>query len=372
MKKTTFLFSILIFAFNVNAQVADFVSGMNAPQRLLVSGTNLYVKGEADIYVVDVTAATPTATSIFTAGLHQGIANFTISGTSLYIALETVNDEETETVNTTISKIDLNNLLAGAVPLYTSIDYINALTISGNTMYFTSEQEVLGTITSFLYSFDVTDVNPSPANIISGFGIVEELEFKDDIIYASDGQKNRIFAVNVNGTAVSLTMEYDLSFNRGIFINNNEIYITSGSQIKKGSLLDAEPITLQVVGENTTYQDNNGGSSYYANFRDLVLVGDKMYLLLQEQGKIVTLIDATLSSNEFSFEGFSLLNDNVILTLNGLKSQQNVSFYNLLGQSVINENVDASNNTISITNLKTGVYILKLNGQGKSYKFLKK
>src|SRR4051812_41294383 len=122
MKKITFLF-ILIFALNANAQVTDFVSGINTPNRLLASGNTLYVQGETEIYqVLDVTAPTPVATPIFSAGINQGISNFTISGNFLYVAIETYDPIAEATVNTTISKIDVNNLLAGAVPLYISAD----------------------------------------------------------------------------------------------------------------------------------------------------------------------------------------------------------------------------------------------------------
>ncbi len=54
---------------------------------------------------------------------------------------------------------------------------------------------------------------------------------------------------------------------------------------------------------------------------------------------------------EFASEGFSLVNNDATLTLNGLNSKQKISVYYLLGQSVIESDLDASNNTLSIANL---------------------
>lgn len=359
MKKITFLLSILTFALNSSAQTTDFVSGINSPNRLLVSGNNLYVQGQSTIYVVDVTAPTPVATPIYSAPAHQYFSNFTISGTSLYFAFETFNEAEDQQLACSISKIDLTNTGAGAVPVYSGTNYINALTISGNTMYFVSEVEVSNIVNSTLYSFNVNTVNPVPANIISGFKIVEELEVKNNIIYVSDRNNQKVYSVDL--ASPSLVTFVNALFNKGTFINNDELYITDGNQVKKGSLLGSAPISTQVVGQN----------SNSVNFRDVVLIGNKMYLSLQESGKIVIIEDATLSSKEFASESFSLLNNDATLTLNGLQSKQKIIVYNLSGQSIIESDLDASNNTVSISHLDAGVYILKVN-EGTSFKFLKK
>ena len=371
MKKTTFLLLILIFALNANAQVTDFVS-VTAPNRLLASNNTLYIQGDTEIYRVDdVTAGTPVATLIYSAPAHQYISNFTISGTSLYFAFEVFNAEETQQLACSISKIDVSNTGAAAVPVYSGTNYINALTISGNTLYFASEVEVLDDVTSTLYSLDVTVASPVPAVIFSGFNIVEELEVKNNFVYVSDKDAQKVYSIDLASPSLVTFVQF-LNFNRGTFINNDDLYIADAHQVKKGSLLDTAPISTQVVGENLTYDDDNAGVPFKANFRDVVLIGNKMYLSLQNQGKIVTIEDATLSSKEFASEGFSLSNNDATLTLNGLDSKQKANVYNLLGQSVIEADLDASNNTLSIANLNTGVYVLKLNGTGESFKFLKK
>ncbi|SHG62731.1 Por secretion system C-terminal sorting domain-containing protein [Flavobacterium fluvii] len=359
MKKITLLF-ILFFALNVNAQVTDFVSGLNSPNRLLVSGTKLYVQGSSTIYVVDVTAPTPVASPIYTAPAHQYISNFTLSGTSLYFSFETFNAEETQQLACSISKIDVTNTGAGAVPVHSGTNYINALTVSGNTLYFASEVEISNNVNSTLNSFDLTASNPVPTPIISGFKVVEDLEVKNNIVYVSDRNNQKVYSVNL--ASPSLVTFVNALFNKGTFINNDELYITDGNQVKKGSLLGSAPISTQVVGQNSTS----------VNFRDVVLIGNKMYLSLQENGKIVTIEDTTLSSKEFASNTFSLLNNDAVLTLNGLDSKQKASVYNLLGQSIIETDLDASNNTLNITNLNSGVYVLKLNELGTSFKFLKK
>ncbi|MCH7784813.1 MAG: T9SS type A sorting domain-containing protein [Bacteroidetes bacterium] len=53
---------------------------------------------------------------------------------------------------------------------------------------------------------------------------------------------------------------------------------------------------------------------------------------------------------------------------------ENIAIYNLLGQKVISQNINAFTSNINITSLTTGLYILKanINGKSGSYKLIKR
>lgn len=79
--------------------------------------------------------------------------------------------------------------------------------------------------------------------------------------------------------------------------------------------------------------------------------------------------DNTLSN--FSFYPNPARN---ILNVKANDNIENIAIYNLLGQKVISQNVNAFTSNINITSLTTGLYILKanINGKSGSYKLIKR
>lgn len=77
------------------------------------------------------------------------------------------------------------------------------------------------------------------------------------------------------------------------------MYVTNAHEIEKIDV-NNPAATLDFIGSQTTYQDTFNGTPYYANFRDVVLIGNKLYMTLEEQGRIVTIIDTTLGTPNFS------------------------------------------------------------------------
>ena len=60
------------------------------------------------------------------------------------------------------------------------------------------------------------------------------------------------------------------------------------------------------------------------------------------------------------------------ISLSNLKEEYNVAIYNMLGQKVKEQRVDASNSNINISNLSLGVYILKFEDYNKVLRFVVK
>ena len=125
------------------------------------------------------------------------------------------------------------------------------------------------------------------------------------------------------------------------------------------------------MAQNTTYEDTNNGTPFYANFRDVALIGNTMYMPLQSQGKIVTAVDATLNADKFEGTPFNIYpnptKDKFTIELNNSSVLKNVTIYSNLGQLVLT----SKESIINISNLTSGLYILEIEtNKGKSSKKL--
>lgn len=114
---------------------------------------------------------------------------------------------------------------------------------------------------------------------------------------------------------------------------------------------DGGPIALNASfsdSANCDYDDNNAGTA---------------------PGPCVT---AGVNDNEFF--GVSLYPNpaDQTISLSNLTQEYNVAIYNMLGQKVKEQNVDATHNSINIQDLSFGVYILKFNDYDKVLRFVVK
>lgn len=86
-------------------------------------------------------------------------------------------------------------------------------------------------------------------------------------------------------------------------------------------------------------------------------------------------LDQALGSHENSIEGFSYhpnpIND--VININSIENIKKVVIYNILGQKVFDQNINATSSQLNIANLETGSYLMKVSLDGKtaSYKVLK-
>jgi len=107
------------------------------------------------------------------------------------------------------------------------------------------------------------------------------------------------------------------------------------------------------------------------------LAGQAYYVFVMNTGAITDIvIDGTnLSVSDNTIAGFSYYPNptNGILNLKSVDNIENVSLYNLLGQLVIENRVNATTSQMDITGLSTGTYLMKVtvNGVTGTYKVLK-
>lgn len=108
-----------------------------------------------------------------------------------------------------------------------------------------------------------------------------------------------------------------------------------------------------------------------------VVAGTTYYLFVANTGGIsdVHITCDILGVNENAIEGFSFYPNptNGELNVNAQNTIENIAIFNVLGEKVIDVNVDATTSQINVSNLTTGAYFMKITVDGVvgTYKILK-
>ena len=109
-----------------------------------------------------------------------------------------------------------------------------------------------------------------------------------------------------------------------------------------------------------------------------VVTGQVYYVFVVNTGGItdISFECDLLSVADNVIEGFSFYPNpsNDVININSQDLIENVSIYNILGQKVIDQTIDATSSQINVANLAQGTYIMKatVNGVTASYKVIKK
>lgn len=373
-KKLLFtLFSFAVFSISYSQQEAtDYISNLDEPSAMANIGNVLYVQGPKNIYEINTASGSPTANVIYTAAANFYMTNLTISGNIIYISEENYDEVADVAYGCRIVSIDTNNPGAGATVIYSTPNYVSALAITGSTIYFASEAEVApDDYTVQIQKIDIN--NPVPTVVVNNLAEDEEandMAFYNNNLMISIGGVKKVFGFDTTETVINVS-EYltGLNFNKGLFVNGNNVFVADAHRIGTKPLNLSAPLTF--VAQNTTYKDINNGNSFDANFRDVVLIGDKLYMTLLKQGKVVTIQDATLSNNEFNqnLKAVSVYNSKTALIVSGLENNHQAAIYNLSGQLIASKELSAGENSIDISSYSHGAYIIKLGN--KSFKFIK-
>jgi hypothetical protein len=377
--KTKLLLTLLssIFFFNSFAQqeASSYLSGLVEPSAIINQGNMLYIQGYNNLYQVDTTLPTPVATSIYSPATNFYMTNMTISGSIIYIAEENYDLVADIYLGSRIITLDTNNLSAPINVIYTTTQYISSLAIKDGFIYFASETnpDINDDFIVQIYKIDSNITNPSAMLLVSNLCASEEandMAFYSNNLLISVGGLGKVFGFDTTD-AVIVVSEYlnNLNFNKGLCVNNNSLFLSDGNLIGTKQLNSAS--SLSYVAQNTTYQDTNNGISFNANFRDVILIGDKIYMTLLDQGRVVTVQDAGfLTTNEFASTTISIHNSQKEVVVSGLREDQKATLYNLSGQLLTVKNLSLNDNSIDITLFSEGIYILKLDNQN-TFKFIK-
>lgn len=376
--KTKLLFTFLciaIFATSYSQQEAsDYLSNLEEPSGMVNKGNTLYVQGSKKLYEINTASGSPTANVIYTAATNFYMTNLIISGNIIYISEENYDEVVDVAFGCRIIAIDTNNPGAPVNVIYSTLEYVSSLAVTGSTIYFTSE--IAGANDDeFIVQVKKIDItNPAVASLVVS-NLCENEESKDMAFYNNNlmisvGGHSKVFGFDITDPVITVTEPLTgLNNNKGLFVNGNALFIAEGSRIGTKPLNVQSSLTY--VAQNTTYQDNINGL-FNANFRDVVLIGDKLYITLLNQGKVVTVQDPNLSNNEFNtvLKAVSIYNSKMSLVVSGLENSHTAAVYNVSGQLITTKKLSANENSIDLSAFSNGVYVLKLDNQ-KTFKFIK-
>ena len=182
---------------------------------------------------------------------------------------------------------------------------------------------------------------------VSGNGEILTYDIDDDILYAlraSDG------VASVKGS-----LGFNADFGGGMTFDpsSGNTYITSynpaigDTQLRTVNTITGATTVVGTVNPGTTTQIAWGGA--------------------------VNSDDLAVRDNELFGFAFSPNPVNNVLQLTSTEQIERIEIYNILGQQLLEEVMRANQGTLDVSNLKTGVYLMKVivNGQLGSYRFIK-
>ena len=192
--------------------------------------------------------------------------------------------------------------------------------------------------------------------------------------------KDPIDLTGVTGTTISFIVgTYQTN---GTFIDDKySIYLTTSNDIV--DLLVATPVNTRLVSDDVTAAAGDGSdSSALVTIDASAFDGQMVYLTFRHFDSVdinsvllddIT-VDGILGLTDESFNSFNYyINANSQLVLSASTSLENVQLYNLLGQQVVSQRLSTTNETVNIASLDSGIYIVKVNieGRTKSFKIVK-
>lgn len=290
MKKTTLFFTLLFSIFTFSQEASSYLSGLNSPTKMTVDGLTIYVNGWEDIYTIDTSITTPSATLLYTLPADHYAYKTEKLGNNLFILVEHYVEATDTWYGSKILKLDVTNVGAGTQTIVSSpTSFISSMVLTGNTIYYSEEISTAPDVwTVTINSFDATQTAPTPVVEYSNLlpdEVVDDMAIYNNVLYIAG---DKVYTIDLTSSTSPIEDYVTSNFLHGLFVNSDNLFITSAHELKQIDVTNTSS-SLQTLGENTTYQDTNGGSPFNANFKDVVVIGNTAYMTLEEQGMIVTL-----------------------------------------------------------------------------------
>ncbi|PKP24140.1 MAG: hypothetical protein CVU03_13545, partial [Bacteroidetes bacterium HGW-Bacteroidetes-2] len=110
------------------------------------------------------------------------------------------------------------------------------------------------------------------------------------------------------------------------------------------------------------------------------VAGQSYYLFVLNTGGesdvVVDLSNAILSTSDNTIEGFTFYPNPTsdVLNVKANSTIDTITIYNTLGQQILNKTIGATTSQLNVSNLTTGVYLIKVisEGQTGTYRLIKK
>lgn len=368
--KAKLLLAFLITSIYSQAQVSDFLSGFNAPNRLIIDNNIIYVKETDKISQINLSDPSPSSATVYGGLASPNVFTNIIKDGDIIIAAYT----DDNTGISTIGSIDISDPTPSLTDQFTGLGFVQGLAIletqevQGSTTIFRSilffTEENLTTNVVSLKKVDITSNTPVIETVLStGLTNPQDMEFKDDILYIGNKDSNQIHSVDVTQTTPTASVFLNGVNCRGVYVFNDFLYFSDSGVIKKVPFSNTSNITTEAIdtGSNTDF------------LRDVVISGNDLYMPQENFNKIVTKQDLTLSTNNFDteFTDVSIYNDENEILIKGLVNlTSKVSIYNLSGKLILTKEVNLNTSSIEINTLPNGIYLLNIDNK-KTFKFIK-
>lgn len=338
--KTKLFLLFLLLSLIVKAQINTFVENdVEDPDQIVFHNNYIYFTDEVSFPVgsyikrINTTDANPMAT-IFYGPLpdDKSFIDLVINGDTLITTYVDVNNKST------IASIDLTLSTPVMINHINNLGFIKCLAIKDNNLFHTEVS-----VGTFLAKRNLSDLSLEGEFIVSLVnGTTRDMHFKDNILYITN---NGIRSVDVSATTPTLTLVKS-GFLEAIHIVDDYIFYSDTGAIKKFPISNPDNvITLVTTGE------------VYA--RDLVNIGQTLYITDKEFDRIATIVDATLDVNTI----LSKNNDINVYpnpTQDFLYFSENiveVTVFDLTGRLI--KSFSGNQVKIDISTLSNGNYILK-------------
>lgn len=343
---------ILIFGTSfLQAQVTDFITGLNRPGGMVFYGNELYFSDTGIISKINLSSDPMVIEEVINIG--DVITEMEIIGNQLYFA----NFQSDK-----ISKIELTSQSP------TVVDVLNVykpwgLKSFGDFLYFSSGSGTDSLPNNGKVSFIDTSVdNPVTVDIISNQEYTASLEIKDNFLYFSDPYANKIVQIdisNINYTATDLIT--NLNIPSGLKFDGDILYIAERDNDRIARIDVSSNIIL--------IEDFIIGLDGPVN---IVTKDTDMYIAENLTGKILKSENALLSSQDLYNVEYNVFPNPTFdyINLQGLKENSVILIYDLLGNKLYKK-VIGSVQKIDISDFDTGTYFLRINSE-TTFKIIKK
>ena len=247
-----------------------------------------------------------------------------------------------------------------------------------------------------------SEENPNDMTFENGFNVSSAVDFKtaNDITVAADEDftlTNITASIFANGGISSVDVTYydnAGSLPGAVIGSENSVTIDSQTVIGTNFGLDVNEVKLSVApftflgqaGSTKTYwiqltvTDSGSTGSVFWVVTNSSMIGNPTALFDGGWAVADPLSDGVyiwegecnaLGVNDSSLSGFNFYPNptNSILKLNAAKNIDSVSFYNLLGQKLLDLNVNAMTSEMDLQSLAMGTYIMRVNIDGESNSF---
>lgn len=361
------LFIIILCSYLVQSQnIEDVAVGFARITCLDFNNNDIYISdsNNATIYKFDVVQQTPSLNDIlnwvynFIRPIYNP-ADIKIKNQNMYFTTLSYPHSKISKVDLSSSSIEINDLVS-------NINISSDLAIEENYLYFDDNLNGIGKI-------DVENPNSGISYILSdedlGGRRVLDLAFHENKLYIAT-EDYGISKINVSDSSHILT-DVITGYNAyAMDFFNNELYFSTGSEIKKletmnGSttaetILLAEPTVgyisaIKFKGNELYYADQKIiNSNYYDVIRKL-----DMSTLSTENVDHISLPNIILSPNPSSKE----------IVIHNLKEENDFKIFNILGKLILKGKI-SNGKKINIEKFNQGIYFLKI-GNTYSLKFIK-